>query len=198
MTKDNQATTQTNHPPSTGQPAAGSPDTRLGEARATNVGGLGGDAETRAPDNAAVLQVLDELLETARDQEFGFQACADEATAPLLQELFYHRAEQCHQAADELVQLIWRFGGTPSTVGRSSGDIDRGPLRISEAGGAQSDQAMLDECEQREDAALARYRRALALDLPPAVRSFVEHQRLGAQRHHDRIRDLRLEGPRPA
>lgn len=54
-----------------------------------------------------------------------------------------------------------------------------------------SDQAMLDECKRGEDAALARYRKALQQDLPPALKAIVERQARGAQRNHDQIKALR-------
>ncbi|KWT64272.1 PA2169 family four-helix-bundle protein [Variovorax sp. WDL1] len=148
---------------------------------------------SEAKENEQVVGVLNELLESTRDAEFGFQACADEVAAANLQQLFYHRAEQCHQAADELVQLIWRFGGTPSEGGTAGGAMHRGWIHIKGAMGADSDLAMLEECERREDAALARYSKALAQTLPHEVRSFVERQVQGARRNHDQIRDLRNE-----
>ncbi len=50
---------------------------------------------------------------------------------------------------------------------------------------------MLDECERGEDAALARYRKALKETLPADVRSILERQYQGAQRNHDQIKALR-------
>ena len=52
---------------------------------------------------------------------------------------------------------------------------------------------MLEECERGEDAAVARYRKALKEELPPDVRSLVERQAEGAQRNHDQIKQLRDE-----
>ena len=57
-------------------------------------------------DNDDVVDVLNDLLETVREREFGFQACADEVGTSNLKQVYYHGAEQCHQAADALVQLI--------------------------------------------------------------------------------------------
>jgi uncharacterized protein (TIGR02284 family) len=55
-----------------------------------------------------------------------------------------------------------------------------------------TDQAMLDECERGEDAALARYRAALRDDdLPEPVKSVVARMQLGVQRNHDQIKMLR-------
>ena len=50
---------------------------------------------------------------------------------------------------------------------------------------------MLEECERGEDAAVARYRKALKSSLPANVRTLVERQAEGAQRNHDEVRDLR-------
>jgi len=50
---------------------------------------------------------------------------------------------------------------------------------------------MLEECERGEDAAVARYRKALKEDLPADVRAVVQEQADGAKRNHDQIRNLR-------
>ena len=54
-----------------------------------------------------------------------------------------------------------------------------------------SDQAMLDECERGEDAALARYRKALKEELPEQLMTLVQRQEMGVQRNHDQIKALR-------
>ena len=151
------------------------------------------DTLTGEPSASHAVDLLNELLETTRDAEFGFQACADEVAAANLQQVFYLRAEQCHQAADELVQLIWRFGGTPAEGGAATGAMHRGWGHIKGAAGADSDLSMLEECQRREAAAVARYRKALAQNLPSEVCSFLERQAQRAQRNHDQIRDLRNE-----
>lgn len=147
-------------------------------------------ASSEREENKQVVDVLNDFLESMRDAEFGFQTCADEVAAANLQQLFYHRAEQCHQAADELVQLIWRFGGTPGEGGVVK---HRGWIPIGGTMGADSDLSMLEECERREDAALARYSQALMQSLPHEVQSFVERQVQAARRNHDRVRALRDE-----
>ncbi|MBT2327044.1 PA2169 family four-helix-bundle protein, partial [Variovorax paradoxus] len=144
-------------------------------------------------DNEDVVEMLNALLQTARDSEFGFQACADEVGASSLQQVFHHRAEQCHQAADELVQLIRHFGGTPAEGSTVSGTMHRGWVRMKGEVGANSGLSMLEECERAEDVALARYRTALEQNLPPEVRSFVERQAQDAQHSHDQLRELRLK-----
>lgn len=59
--------------------------------------------------------------------------------------------------------------------------------------GADSAVSMLEECERGEDAAVARYRKALKADLPINAKAVVERQAAGAQRNHDQIKALRDE-----
>ena len=143
--------------------------------------------DIRPAADSTALAVLNELLEIVRDGEFGFQTCADEVAIPHLQRFFYHRAECFHEAADELVRLIWRFGGTPAEGGTPPGFTPFKGAVI-----ARNDLSMLEECERREDAAIARCRKALKQgDLPPEVRSFVERHAHDAERSNDQLRDLR-------
>jgi uncharacterized protein (TIGR02284 family) len=156
-------------------------------------GGIGsGDVLT----NAETIDVLNELLKNSRDGEYGFRTCAEEVKASKLMAAFNDRAEECRRAAEELVQLIARLGGSPAEGGTASGAMHRGWVHVKGAVGANSELSMLEECERGEDAAVARYRKALMQNLPAEVRSLVERQAQGAQRNHDQIRDLRDQARR--
>ena len=51
---------------------------------------------------------------------------------------------------------------------------------------------MLEECERGEDAAMARYRKALKQDtLPEPLLALVQRQQMGVQQNHDQIKALR-------
>ena len=141
--------------------------------------------------NDEVVDVLNDLIETARDGEYGFRTCAEAVESSQLKQVFSDRALQCRAAADELVPLVARSGGTPAEGGTASGALHRGWVKVKGAVGADSAESILEECERGEDAAVARYRKALKQTLPADVRSVVERQAAGAQRNHDQIRDLR-------
>ena len=138
-----------------------------------------------------VVDVLDDLLENARDGEYGFKACADEVNSTQLKQVFQDRASQCAAAASELAQLIRRLGGKVDDGGTVSGAMHRGWVHVKGSLGADSALSMLEECERGEDAAVARYRKALKAPIPADVRSVVERQAQGAQRNHDQIKALR-------
>ena len=72
-----------------------------------------------------------------------------------------------------------------------SGALHRGWVQVKGTVGADSELSILESCERGEDAAIARYRKALKQRLPADVRAVVQKQADGAQRNHDQIRDLR-------
>jgi len=138
-----------------------------------------------------VIDVLNDLLENARDGEYGFRLCAEEVESAPLKQTLSARAAECAQAAQELVQLIAQLGGKPDEGGTAAGALHRGWVHVKGAVGANSEVSMLEECERGEDAAVARYRKALKETLPADVRAVVERQAQGAQRNHDQIKALR-------
>ena len=138
-----------------------------------------------------VVEVLNDLIENSRDGEYGFRTCAEEVESANLKQVFSERASGCRTAADELTRLVTQYGGTPADGGTASGAMHRGWVHVKGAVGANSEESILNECERGEDAALARYRKALKQALPADVRAVVERQAQGAQRNHDQIKALR-------
>jgi len=141
--------------------------------------------------NDKVIEVLNDLLETSRDGEYGFRACADEVDSQQLKTVFRERASNCAAAGNELMQAIRDFGAKADEGGTVAGAMHRGWVHVKGSLGADSALSMLEECERGEDAAVARYRKALKEDLPPQVRELVQRQAEGAQRNHDQIKALR-------
>ena len=142
-------------------------------------------------DNDQVISVLNDLLENARDGEFGFKTCAEQVETSGAKQLFAARAVGCADAARELEALVRQYGGEPADGGTAAGALHRGWVQIKGAVGADSELSILESCERGEDSAIARYRKALKEDLPADVRAVVEKQAAGAQKNHDQIRDLR-------
>ncbi|AYQ29714.1 MULTISPECIES: PA2169 family four-helix-bundle protein [unclassified Polaromonas] len=142
-------------------------------------------------DDEDVIETLNELLESCRDGEYGFRECAEHTKAADIKTLMGRHADECRSAGLELQTLIRQLGGTPDDGGSVSGALHRGWVSVRGTLSGYSDQAMLDECERGEDAALARYRKALKGNLPSAIRSVVERQAQGAQRNHDQVKALR-------
>jgi len=153
------------------------------------------NARTYTTDGSAkpedVIETLNDLLENARDGELGFREAAEHTQTPSLSALFGRRAETCRRAAAELQEQIARLGGKPDAGGSVTGAAHRVWVHIRGLFGGASDEIMLTECERGEDAAVARYRKALEQNLPPDLHAMVQRQFEGAQRNHDMIKSLR-------
>jgi uncharacterized protein (TIGR02284 family) len=138
-----------------------------------------------------VIETLNDLLENARDGELGFREAAEHTQTPSLSALFGRRAETCRQAAVELQDRIQRLGGKVDQGGSVTGAAHRVWVHIRGLFGGASDETMLNECERGEDAAVARYRKALRQNLPSDIHAMVLRQFEGVQRNHDMIKSLR-------
>jgi uncharacterized protein (TIGR02284 family) len=150
------------------------------------------DATYFPHDEGQVIAVLNDLLENARDGEYGFHACAEQVGNAHLQQVLNEHAIACRRAGEELMQWIVQRGGRPADGGTTAGALHRGWVSLKGAFGANSEVSILEECERGEDAALARYRKALRDDaLPADVRGMLERQMEGTQRDHDQVRQLR-------
>jgi len=135
--------------------------------------------------------ILNDLVETSKDGEQGFQIAAKDTKTAELREVFLKRAENCAKGAADLQELISRLGGEPHKHGSIAGAVHRGWVNLKSAASGRTDLAILEECERGEDVAKARYRKALEQKLPDDVRAIIQRQYDGVQRNHDQIRDLR-------
>ena len=144
-------------------------------------------------ENNELMTTLNTLIETSRDGDKGFTACADDVNDAALRAYFKRCATRCRESVQTLDRIVKHYGGTPEQVGSMAGSINRAWLNLRPATGSKSDLAVLEECERAEDAALTAYRRALEQDLPADVRPVIKAQCDGAQQNHDRVRAMRGE-----
>ncbi|MBB2487647.1 PA2169 family four-helix-bundle protein [Mitsuaria sp. WAJ17] len=140
-----------------------------------------------------VIDTLNKLIETCKDGEYGFTACAEHVRSASVRQVFAARALECREAALELQQLVRQYGGKAEDEGSVSGAMHRGWVSVKGTLAGYSDVAMLEECERGEDAAVDRYRKALQQNLPADALLVVQRQMHGVQRNHEQIHRLRDE-----
>jgi uncharacterized protein (TIGR02284 family) len=138
-----------------------------------------------------VVDILNDLVETSKDGEYGFRVCAEHCKSPDLKTVFERHSAECRRAAEELQTLVGEYGGRPETSGTVSGAMHRGWLAVRGTMALNDDLSMLEESERGEDTARDRYRRALKKELPPSVLAVVQRQAEGVQRNHGDIKRLR-------
>lgn len=137
------------------------------------------------------IDVLNNLIETARDGQNGFQTAAEGAKAPELKSFFSDSATERANFVTELSRLVTSLGGEPHETGHVAGAVHRGWINIKTAVSGNDDKAILEEAERGEDYAKKAFTDALSESLPAETRAVVERMAKQVQQTHDRVRDLR-------
>ena len=137
------------------------------------------------------VDVLNQLLETARDGEKGFNEAAESTDNPDLRATLQGFAAQRAAFVTELTQLIQSVGGDPHETGHIAGAVHRGWMNVKEAFSKREDKAILEECERGEDYAKKSFTEALDEPLPENIRTVVQRMASEVKLAHDRVRGLR-------
>ena len=144
-----------------------------------------------ATDKDNAISTLNNLIETCKDGQNGFQAAADGVKNNDLKTLFHTYSRQRAEFAGELQAEVGRLGGDAEKTGSLAASPHRGWIDIKSAVTGEDENAVISECERGEDSAVRNYEDALReQDLPADVRAIVERQFAQIKEAHDRIRSL--------
>ena len=148
-------------------------------------------------DSDDVCDVLDDLIEITRDGEEGFSHAAQYVTDRALRDEFNQFSRERAQIVSELQRMQRNYGKRDVDYsGSVMGAFHRAWMDIRSVVTKREDQAILDEAERGEDAAVESYQKALTHEppLPASVHSTVQALANKIQRAHDRVRSLRDSG----
>jgi uncharacterized protein (TIGR02284 family) len=144
-----------------------------------------------ATQNEGVVSTLNDLIETCRDGQQGFQTAAEGVKDGDLKTLFLNYAQQRAQFIAELQKEVRQLGGRAKETGSVAGSLHRGWLNIKAAVTGQDEKAVISEVERGEDTSVASYRDALGKEeLPADIRAIVERQFAAVKEAHDRVRAI--------
>ncbi|HEX7999905.1 MAG TPA: PA2169 family four-helix-bundle protein [Pyrinomonadaceae bacterium] len=141
-------------------------------------------------DNDNTISTLNNLIETCRDGQNGFQAASDGVNNSELKKLFLGYSQQRAQFVGDLQNEVRRLGGDPEQTGSIAASLHRGWMDIKAAVTGKDEGAIIAECERGEDSAVRNYKDALEQNLPENIRSLVQSQYAQVQEAHDRVRTL--------
>jgi uncharacterized protein (TIGR02284 family) len=138
-----------------------------------------------------VADVLNGLVQTAKDGAEGFKTAAEKVRDSSLKTLFSKYATQRASYAQELQGLVSSLGEQPTERGHVTGALHRGWINLKEALSRNEDTAIVNEAEAGEDAAKKAYAEALQKTLPANVQTVVQRQYEGVLEAHDTVRNLK-------
>jgi uncharacterized protein (TIGR02284 family) len=143
----------------------------------------------------ATIKTLNDLIEVLKDGQHGFQTAAKDVKAPELAQVFQGYAKQRGEFAATLQAHVAALGADVEKSGSVAGSIHRGWINLKSALSTNEPQAVLEEAERGEDAAVAAYRKALEhQNLDTATRDLITSQSTAVKAAHDHVRNLRDSG----
>ena len=144
-----------------------------------------------ASNTSEVIAILNNLIETCKDRQYGYRTAASAVKNSSLKTLFQGYEQQAAQHAAELQQEVRRLGGDPEKSGSLAGWFMRGWMNLTSAvGGDES--GIVSECERGEDSAKSNYENALREFLPADVQALVQRQFAAIKEGHDRMRSMEV------
>ncbi len=142
-------------------------------------------------DNKDAVSVVENLVETCRDGEKGYQDAAEHVKRPDLKAFFLEQVSERRQFANELENLLPNLGkAEKKESGSVLGALHRAWIdtKLGLGGG---DKTILESVEAGEDKAKEAYGDALNSALPPDVAQVVLRQSRSIKTAHDRAKSLR-------
>ena len=140
--------------------------------------------------NDQVISVLNGLIETCKDGEYGFKTAADGLDDVQIKSLFQQYSRQRGEMARELQLEVRRLGGDPDQSGSIAGAAHRGWINIKSVVTRKDDGSIVAEAERGEDSAKRMYEAALNQVLPAQTAGLLREQSSKVHSAHDRVRSL--------
>jgi uncharacterized protein (TIGR02284 family) len=148
-------------------------------------------------DENNAISVVENLIETCKDGQKGYQDAAQHVKRSDLKTYFNEKSLERSRFAGELEAELVRLGKPDKKVsGSASAAVHRAWIDTKVALGG-GDKTILESIEKGEDNAKDTYNKALTGSLPGNLMEIVRRQAAGVQRAHDKVKMLR-DSAKPA
>ena len=142
-------------------------------------------------DEKNALSVVEDLIETCKDGQKGYQDAASHAKRSDLKTYFNQQSLERASFAGELEAVLIQLGKPDKKVsGSVAASLHRAWIDTKVSLGA-GDHSILESVESGEDSAKESYEKALTKDLPENIAQIVRRQAASVQRAHDKVKSLR-------
>jgi uncharacterized protein (TIGR02284 family) len=142
-------------------------------------------------DQNNAISVVENLIETSKDGQKGYQDAAEHAKRPDLKSYFNQQSTERARFAQELEAELATLGKPEKKVsGSAGGAMHRAWIDTKVALGG-GDKTILESVESGEDNAKDTYNKALTGALPASLTEIVRRQAASVQQAHDKVRSLR-------
>jgi uncharacterized protein (TIGR02284 family) len=142
-------------------------------------------------DENNAVSVIENLIETCKDGQKGYQDAASHVKRADLKTYFNEQSTERGRFAQELQAELPKLGEPNKKVsGSVSGTLYRAWIDTKVSLGA-GDKTILESVEKGEDNAKDTYQKALSGSLPTNVAEIVRRQAASVQKAHDKVRNLR-------
>jgi len=142
-------------------------------------------------DENHAISVVENLIETSRDGQKGYQDAAEHVKRPDLKIYFNQQSFERARFAQELQAELTKFGKPDKKVAGSAGGAMRRAWIDAKVALGGGDKTILESVESGEDNAKDTYNKALTGTLPPTLTEIVRRQAASVQQAHDKVRMLR-------
>jgi uncharacterized protein (TIGR02284 family) len=137
------------------------------------------------------ISVVENLIETAKDGQKGYQDAAEHVKRPDLKGYFMEQSAERGRFTQELQAELARLGKPDKKAsGSASGALHRAWIDV-KANLGGGDKTILESVEAGEDKAKEAYQKALSANLSDNVAEIVRRQAASVQRAHDQVKVLR-------
>jgi uncharacterized protein (TIGR02284 family) len=142
-------------------------------------------------DEKNALSVVEDLIETCKDGQKGYQDAASHAKRSDLKTYFNQQSLERASFAGELEAILIQLGKPDKKVtGSVAASLHRAWIDTKVSLGA-GDHSILESVEAGEDNAKEAYQKAITKDLPENIAQIVRRQAASVQRAHDKVKSLR-------
>lgn len=142
-------------------------------------------------DENNAVSVLEELIQTCKDGQKGYQEAASKVKRTDLKTFFNEQSQERGRFAGELEGELNRVGEKGKKLsGSVLGTLHRAWIdtKVGLGGG---DKTVLEWLEHGEDRAKDAYQKASSGSLPPNVAEIVRRQAVSVKQAHDKVKSLR-------